>query len=551
MAALTLAFVIPVTAFGQGKGPAPEGKPKAAKPVAPRAAAPRAAASRPVAARPVAGRPAAPAPRPATARKAVAAGTGPKLDKATGPVLKLTLKKALAMAMRMNFQLRSTRLGVRAAREGVKAAWGALGPHISVTADFLFQGGENAFSGGGGSSTSFFCEPGDTVCQNRLAVMLCGESVDCLAYLGTADGQSTATMIGNALGSSLGGFGSIGKIFLANTFKPAISLVWPLFNPAAYLGIKQAKLGVRVSRLTVTDTAQDVALKIRVAFYQILQFKELSALVEAKLKSSKAHLRQAKALLEAGSGTRTDILRWEAEVANDKLSHIKAVLGVAQLKILLNNLLGRRLNARVELIPPPEVKGRLPAPKGSGWDIEKHPQLKLAQASQKMKFLEYRMAQSKFLPMLTLTASYSWQRYIQYLNVVPDDWLGSWIVGLNLSIPIFDSMTDYYQVRSKKYELAQLRLKTINLRRALTHQLRSAALDLRSAREQVLAGKKQVELAVAAHKSTENLYKAGDARTTDLLDAQNKEIQAKGTLIRSRYDYLIALARLRRAAGKL
>lgn len=524
-------------------------------------------ADRPTEARPTEARPQPPRPAEAGAKDR-AASDQPSIKerlkekpKPLSPVIKeatkadgarLTLAKALAMAMEQNLDLKASKVGVKAAKEMVKAAWGGFGPHISVSGDFVFQGGESAFGGGSSSGSAFSCDPSDVQCQAQIAELLCGSDTSCMSYLATSQGQSTALMIGNSLSTALGGFGSIGKIFMANTFKAGITAVWPLFNAATFLGLKQAKLGVRMTRLRTADTAQDVALKVRVAFYQILQMQELAELVRSKQVSTDEHLRQTKALMAAGSATQTDVLRWEAEAAQDRLSVIQAMLGVAQLKIALNNILGRPLRAPLELVAPDEVVAKeLPRPEGNGWDtITDHPQLELARSSQKAKHLEYRMVQSRFLPKVNLTAQYSWQHYIQYLNLVPNQWLGSWLVSINISIPIFDSMIDYYSMRSKHYEMAQLRIQTRNLKRALDHQLKAAQLDLASTREQVNASKKQVELAQAAHKSTENLFKAGDAKTTDLLDAQSRELQAKGNLIRARYDYLISLARLRRAAGK-
>lgn len=472
-----------------------------------------------------------------------------------GGALRLTLEKAVKIAREKNLELKSARVSIKAAEQSVRAAWGGLGPHITIAADFNFMGGDTAFEGGGGEGTTFCEDFTDPECQQQLAELMCGTTDindDCVQFLMTSQGQNTAQILGNTLGATMGGFGDIGKIFQANTFSPSITAVWPLFNAQAIVGIKQAQLGKRMTRLQVENKSQDVTLRVQVAYYQILQFQEMVMLSEQNMRSTEAHLKQAKALKAAGEATRTDVLRWEAQLEQNRLETLKASLGVTQVKMLLNNLLGRDLRAGLELVAPKELAGALPTPERiEASDVEKHPQLKLAEAATKGKHLEYRRAQSRFLPTLTLTAQYSWQRYIQYLNVVPDEWLGSWMVGLSLKVPIFDSLIDYHSVRSKSYELSRSRIDERNVRRMLLQQLYSARQDLISSRQEVATATKQVKLAVAAHESAENLYKAGAAKTTDLLDAQIRESQAKANLIRARYDYLIALARLRRAAGRL
>ncbi len=473
-------------------------------------------------------------------------------------VLRLTLRKALAMARKQNLQLLAKRFAVGAARERVRASYGAFGPHISASASLQFIGGKNAFEGDNSSSSSspFGCDdPTDMACAQQMAETMCGTSDpsdSCVQFLMTSDGQNTARILGNTLSGMLGGFGSIGKIFKANTFKPAITAVWPLFNAQAWLGMKMTKLGVRMASLQVSSTVQDVMLNVHLVFYQVLQLQELEALAQESMKSTKIHMKQTEALIAAGTATRTDLLRWEAQLEQNRLDWLKARLGVSQLKMLLNNLLGRPL--RASLVPPKEVTScRLPAA-GSLSErdlLTSHPQIKLMDASLQAKRLEIRSVQARFLPTLNLTAQYSWQRYIQYLDVVPKEWLGNWMVGLTLTVPIFDSMSDYYSLRSKRLEFQQVTMQRRNLRRMLLHQFHAARKDLDSALQQIRVARKQVDLAVEAHRTVEMLYQAGNAKTTDLLDAQMRQIQARANLIRTRYEYLIALARLKKAAGRM
>ncbi len=486
---------------------------------------------------------------------------GPK-DRSPGrpSALRLTLAKALALAKRHNFQVRAARKRVAATALRVKSAYGALGPHLSASAGFQFLGGDTAFGGGGegGDQQGILpCDdPMDPACATQMAELFCGTADTndpCVQFLMTSEGQNTARMIGTTLGNVFSGFSEIGRIFNSDSFRANVTAVWPLFNAQVHVGIRSAKQGLRIAKLQEASTLQDVLFNVTVAFYQALQLSEMAELARKAMVSTKAHLRQARALVAAGSGTRTDVLRWEAQLEQNRLDWLKARLGVTQLKMLLNNLLGRPIRAPLELVAPPEVTGSLPEPEGLTPRVvlREHPQIKVLRGLERLKQLEVRSAQAKFLPSLNLQAQYSWARYIENTDVVPDSWLGSWVVGVQLTVPLFDSLTDYYTVRAKRMELEEQRLQRRNVERAVVHQFLAAKQDLESARAQVRAAAKQVELAEAAHHNAELLYQAGSAKTTDLLDAQLRAIQARANLIRVRYQYLIALARLKKAAGRL
>ena len=130
-------------------------------------------------------------------------------------------------------------------------------------------------------------------------------------------------------------------------------------------------------------------------------------------------------------------------------------------------------------------------------------------------------------------------------------WLGSWAVMLSVKVPLFDSMTKVYNMQLKELEMTKARIEHRNLRRYLQGQVLQADLAVTSAYKKLDAAKEQVKLAKEAHKSAENLYQAGSAKTTDVLDAQNGLRLARFNVLSSRFGYLIALVQRNRAVGNV
>ena len=122
---------------------------------------------------------------------------------------------------------------------------------------------------------------------------------------------------------------------------------------------------------------------------------------------------------------------------------------------------------------------------------------------------------------------------------------------LSLKVPLFDSMTKVYDVQLKELAIAKARLEARNAERFLRQQVLSADLEVQNAYKKIEVARKQVKLATEAHKSAENLYQAGSAKTTDVLDAQNGLVLARFNLLSARYSYLMALAQRARAVGEV
>lgn len=456
----------------------------------------------------------------------------------------MTLAQAIRFARRHNLQISSARLGVRSAREGRKLGWALLGPHVSFGVDFSFLGGDSSFDGanmGGGTSQMDPAQVAE-LCNQA------SDSVACLQWM-----MDNGEYAGLLLGSAMSGFGAIGDIFNADTVKFSLGAAWPLLNWQALLNVRRTKVAYRLSRAALQNTEVDVVANVTLAFFGVLAAQDALQILEKAAKNTREHLRQSRALKEAGRATEVDVLRWRAKVADDRQNLLEAAQRIQSARIGLNNLLGRRLSAAVHLARPAALDASaLPAPARVREPRRSHPQLRLSRLGVRMKGIDVRGSQAAFLPSLTLSGGYNWQRFLPYEDVAKGTrWLGSWAVMLSLKVPLFDSMTKVYDVRLKKLALARAKLDHRNLVRFLRQQVRTADLQVRSAYTRIAAAVEQVRLAEAAHRSAENLYKSGAAKTTDVLDAQNGLRMARFNLLNARYSYLMARVRRDRVAGRI
>ncbi len=266
--------------------------------------------------------------------------------------------------------------------------------------------------------------------------------------------------------------------------------------------------------------------------------------------ATKEHLRQAKALMAGGLGTKVDILRWQAKIADDEQRLLEASQQVASAKMRLNNLLGRPLKSALVIVPPAAVTDEnLPPPKGAAAPLRSHPQLRLTRLNVKMSKFGEQIAKAAFLPTVTVSGGYTWQAYMPYEDFASSKWLGSWALVLSVKVPIFDSMTKFYNVQLKQLEVSKARMQFRNVRRLLTEAVLQADLSVSRTYKSIGVARKQVKLAAEAHKSAENLYRAGQAKTTDVLDAQNGLRLAKFNLLNARFGYLSARVQRDKAIG--
>ena len=451
-----------------------------------------------------------------------------------------TLKKARRLARRKNLSLKAQRTSVSSAKKSRKLFYSLLGPHVSGGVDLMFMGGDSTFNLSTSGGSGFTPDAVDRLCGSS------SDYADCLNWM-AQNGEYTSLL----MGEMMSGMGKLGDIMNSDYAKLNLSLYWEPLNVTNILNTRVGEVGVKMAKTSLRNAALSVDTQVTLSFYSVLAAQEALEIAKANAASTKAHLAQARALLAAGNGTRLDVLRWRAKVSSDEQQLLQTKVNIRAAKIKLNNLLGRKLDAPLHLVPPKAITAQSPPPPKSIQEpAGNHPQLQLSRLHLETKRIEKKKAHAAFLPTLSVSAGYSWQKYLPHEDLSGSaGWLGSWSVMVGVKIPIFDSMSKFYDAQRREREIRKAALEKRNTERRIRQSVRTADLDVLTAYKKIRSAKAQVTLASEAHESAKNQYSAGAAKTTDVLEAQNSLLQARYNLLNARFSYLMALARRRQAIG--
>ena len=101
-----------------------------------------------------------------------------------------------------------------------------------------------------------------------------------------------------------------------------------------------SKLTKETDRLGVIDTETEVKHQVSIAFFNYVKSRELIQVREKVLLLAQANLDNARAKNELGLRPKSDILRWEAQVASEESGLIEAQNTAEITQIILANLAG-------------------------------------------------------------------------------------------------------------------------------------------------------------------------------------------------------------------
>lgn len=326
----------------------------------------------------------------------------------------------------------------------------------------------------------------------------------------------------------------------------------------------------------------DIAQEAAAAYLNVLRAKTFERVQKENLKRTRSNLELAKVREAIGYSRRSEVFRWESEIANDRKDVIEANAQRNLAEIALNRLLHRPVEEsfliqEIGLTDPALVTSQqrvldyfddpVSFKTFRAFMVEEgiasSPELRALDAAIAAKEREFRSASRSFwLPTIALQAEIAslfdeggaGTSSLQLPPNIPvtfpevDD--TNWNVGLSLSIPLFEGGSRFAETSQASEELEQLRIDRGALAERIEQRIRSA-LHIAGASYAGIALSQ--DAAEAARKNLDlvtDSYSRGAVDILDLLDAQNAALLADLAAANAVYDFLIDLMEVERSIGK-
>lgn len=291
-------------------------------------------------------------------------------------------------------------------------------------------------------------------------------------------------------------------------------------------------------------TRQELALRVRSAFYLLLASEKQVVAVKETVKARDEVFRQAQEFFDQGIRAKVDVARAEANLYAARTALIKAKSNKELARIELANAMGiASLEAR-SLVEPPPVAAPLPERSQAQQDaVKNRAELHQLAALKSAADASLKTARGSYLPILSGTASagYADRDFPPEGNV--------WAVGLNLTVPLFSGFSSVEQVREATANIHTIEARQSNLKLQIGKEVDSAWLGVGEAAARMASTGKEVAAAHESKALAEGRYQEGVGSIIEVTDAQSQALEARTANIQAMYDYYTALARLDHAIG--
>lgn len=334
-----------------------------------------------------------------------------------------------------------------------------------------------------------------------------------------------------------------------DSFSPrgiSLSAVQPLYTGGrTEAEIRVAEHAVQAGRADLQVTEQGVMLDAVTAYFDVL--RNLSE-VQLNINNERVvgkQLEAARNRFEVGEVTRTDVAQAEARLAQARADRVAAEGNLVASRSTYREVIGD-LPTQLEW---PEPAPHLPESEDAARELaaKANPSIVLAEFGERGAREQIDVARSTLMPKVQLRGDLS-QGYEQSTFFERESAAS---IRAQVTVPLYQSGSEYAEVRRTKQVAGQRRLELDIARRAVFDEVTQAWEALMTAQARGAALASQIEAARAALDGVEQEADVGLRTTLDVLDAEQELFAAQVNAVRARRDEYVAGFRVKSSVGEL
>lgn len=333
-----------------------------------------------------------------------------------------------------------------------------------------------------------------------------------------------------------------------NQYGSDLKITQPLYTKGMYSAISQIDIDKNIQKLNLEIEERNLTLNIIEAFYRfILNQRALENLLKNQEIIQKA-LTTSHQRFNMGRGQLLDILQVKTQLAliQPQLEQARSQLIISGQQLI--NYMGDKERSSLKLkgilktLVLKEVQSQI------NLSVFKLPEYEINQLQISQIDYGRDVIMGKHFPTIKLVGDYLYNNYKK--SEIFSDYSNSWVVQLQVSIPLFSGLSSVYERNSLSSQDRQLKIARNDLENSLAFKQVTSFRNLEASESSLLSSEAAVKLAEEAQKEATRLYKLSQIDFLQFLTVQQSALQAKSNLDQLKFQNIIAYSNYFTSSGQ-
>jgi outer membrane protein TolC len=310
-------------------------------------------------------------------------------------------------------------------------------------------------------------------------------------------------------------------------------------------GNDAARAELNASREKARGVENNVALKVRQLYYNILVSQSQHRTLEAKIRAVEDVQSERVQQVKYGSTLEVDLIESKAELLQAKQQLLTTELQLSDLRLKFNDLVGLPLKADIALDPdvsaPVENCDREQCIKVA---LDSHPEVTEARAEVEKASAGVRAAKREYIPNVEAFARYSYQQNVPFLA------RNFGTFGVHLGYDVFDGGKRRATLRERDAQLAQAKENLARISDEIEVGVQTAYNKLERTQQMVAVSQELLATRQEAQRVSAQQLQQGTYLRSQADAATAQEFEAQTLLLQSQLEYAQAHDELIDAIGQ-
>ena len=325
-----------------------------------------------------------------------------------------------------------------------------------------------------------------------------------------------------------------------------------LFDGQVFVGLIARGVALKFYEKQTEITEEMINVNVQKIYYQLVVGKQQMTSIDANIGRFEKLLKDTKEIYKQGFAERLDVDKVSVQLNNLQTEKIKIQsqldAGNAGLKFLMN-MPQKDLLFLTDSITEDKIKENILADNYKYEDRKEYQFLTIAKQLNEFNVRRYKLS---YLPVLSAFGNYSKNAQRQRFDFFKGgQWFTTSLIGLKLSVPIFDGFAKSSRVQKAKIEVQRTNNNIEQLKSSIDNDVAQARLKITAAVVTMDNQKKNIELAEKVYNTTKIKYEQGLGNNQEIYNAQTELKIAQNNYYSALYDAIIAKIDYQKATGKL